>query len=86
MTNHFGEWRSKLSMESGLTPKWTNEQVKIDFKETSNVLTIQMKDQKHAHAAAPAIGKTTIESLLKEGLVDVPLATANNEPVGHIRF
>ena len=86
MTNHFGEWRSKPAMESGLTPKWTNEQVKIDFKETTNILTIQMKDQKNAQAASPAIGKATVESLLKDGLVDVPLKTPKDETVGYIRF
>ena len=41
------EWRSKPSDGEGLHPKWTNQQLQIEYKEPFSIMTIEVRNSEY---------------------------------------
>lgn len=86
-STYYGEWKSKPSLDRGLCAKWPQSLMTIDFKENLNVINMQVKTSGDPSGPSFATGKTPVEALLTQGIVDVDLYFPDTtNKIGFVRF
>lgn len=79
-------WRSNPCLEEGVTPKWYQHQVIIDYDTQENTFSIKMY-AKSEPLKVICQGSCKVKHLLKNiGIVSVPLKSADGHKLGSIRF
>lgn len=84
-----GEWRSKPSDCVGLKPKWSQQQVVLEFKEPTNIVYIEIRDKDKPAGKPMCQGQATVETFLNSGnsVVSVPMKYHGTEDViGSLSF
>lgn len=83
------EWRSSISdkNENALEPTWTHQQVDINYKEATNIMTIELRDKEHPDGKPVCSASQEISLFLEkaDATVNVPLKDGD-AVVGMIKF
>lgn len=84
---HRREFRSSLSVEEGLEPKWEQELLCFFFESVTNILKFRIFDAKQPELKDPACtGELSVETLKTAGnaFVKIPLYARDKQQIGHM--
>jgi hypothetical protein len=86
-TKHCEPQRSKHSEKLGLTPTWSQEVVRLEYKEPFNIVTIEVRERDKPDGKPVCIGSSEISLFLENEntIVSIPLTRDDNK-VGMVRF